>query len=218
MENPIFDSVSGIISDSDIELTSLTLDESFAKLAEKLDRGWVNATRLQRKVVSYVGMGCGSNMKEYLGLQNRKYPLNGILMDARKMYMPYLSNVRTICRWVYYFVRYRKTMAVACEKSFVQTMRYCRMSGKRYSKSRRNRNNRWTSRDKEYLLWILWYRLHIFIDEIQTDLEILTSKKWSISHIYPEIRRTGFNCKKTYLGIAQVDQMERLEFKLGLHS
>ena len=38
MENPIFDSVSGIIIDSDNELT---LEESFANLAEGMGQGWV---------------------------------------------------------------------------------------------------------------------------------------------------------------------------------
>ena len=60
------------------------------------------------------------------------------------------------------------------------------------------------------------FRKQNFIDEIQRDLEILTSKKWSISHIYREIRRNGFSCKKIYLRAAQVDKMERLDFRLRL--
>ena len=120
MVNPIFDSVSGIISDSDHD-HELTLEESFAKLAEGAGRGWVNATRLQREVVSYVGMRCGGDIKQYLDPQNRRYQLKEILMDARDTYVPYLSDVKTIRRWVYYFAKYRRTMAAARERTFIQT-------------------------------------------------------------------------------------------------
>ena len=92
MENPIFDSVSGIITDSDHD-HEVTLQEAFAKLAEGTGRGWVNATRIQREVVSYVGMRCGGNMKEYLDPQNLAYSLAGILTEARDIYVPYMTNI-----------------------------------------------------------------------------------------------------------------------------
>ena len=55
-----------------------------------------------------------------------------------------------------------------------------------------------------------------FIDEIQFDLEILTGKKWFRSHIRREIRRLGYSCNKVFLRAAQINGIERLDYRLRL--
>ena len=109
--NSIFDSQAGIISESDNETPSL--QESFRLLAERRGGGWVNATRIQRDAVSYIGLRCGDRLKEYLDPSDRRYPINGILEDARRTYTPFIDGTRTIRRWLYYFCRYRRTMVDA---------------------------------------------------------------------------------------------------------
>ena len=214
MNNSIFDSQAGIISDSDIERPSL--QESFRLLAERSGRGWVNATRIQREAVSYIGLRCGDRLTEYLDPSDRRYPINDILEDARRTYTPYVNHTRTIRRWLYYFCRYRKTMADDRQRTFIMTRNYRRSSGSRYRRTRVDRNTKWNNRDRECLIWLLENKKQNFIDEIQSDLLVLTCKKWSRSHIYREIRRNGFSCSKVYIRAAQIDNMERLEYKIRL--
>ena len=126
---PIFDMHSGIVSDID-DVPTPALEESFRILAESSGKGWVNASRIQREAVSFIGLQCGNDLTSYLDPGNKLYPISNILEQARDIYTPFLKSTRTIWRWLYYFMKHRRTMAHDRQNNFV---RYCS-----YKKNRRN--------------------------------------------------------------------------------
>ena len=115
----------------------------------------MNTMRIQRDAVSYIGLWCGDRLKEYLDPSDRRYPINGILEDARRTYTPFIDGTRTIRRLLYYFCRYRRTMADARQRTFIMTRNYRRSSSSRYRRGRVDRNTGWNNRDRECLILVI---------------------------------------------------------------
>ena len=65
---------------------------------------------------------------------------------------------------------------------------------------------------------LITYHPQNYIDEYQDELFMMTGKKYSLSSIYRQIRRCGYSCQKIYIRAAEIDQMERIDFKLRLHN
>ena len=204
--------------DARIKNNKPSLVESLFKLRKSVGKGNYNDVRIQSEVISYIADECGFDLENFTDpTKHKEFSLKPILERVRVKFLPMMSNTRTIRRWFIFFIEHRVTMATRRKEVFLN-----RRGSRRHRRNIRHgtRSNRrfFSPHDTDCLMWLINYCHQYFIDEFQADLLRMTGNKFSISCIYRQIRRCGYSSQNFFICAAEIDQRERIEYKLRLHT
>ena len=86
-----------------------------------------------------------------------------------------------------------------------------------YTVTKNKKKGNWTRHDTRYLKNIIKYMPHLYVCEITKWMQIMSSRYWSESYIYKNLRKLGWSLQVVFERARQIDLQERANYKYALH-